>query len=359
VGVTFALLPGYQDRMATPHSQTDIDKEFMRHALGLAVRGLGVTTPNPSVGCVIVSGEHIVGRGWTQAGGRPHAEAMALVQAGERAIGSTVYVTLEPCAHESPRGLSCSDALITAKVNRVVFAMADPDPRTAGQGRARLAAAGVSVTTRVCEAEATWHLRGYRMRVAKARPWVTLKLAVTMDGFIAQTDATSQWLTGSVARDHVHQLRSQQDAIVVGNGTVRADNPKLGVRLPGLEHRSPVPIILSRSLKSAPPGTHLAENTKTRVVAAPVMADFLTNLGYEGMMHVLVEGGAATAAEFLSADLVDEIHLYRAPVLLGQGRHMSAFLDAQQLASAHGLWYITDQRRLGVDDLTIYHRIRE
>jgi diaminohydroxyphosphoribosylaminopyrimidine deaminase / 5-amino-6-(5-phosphoribosylamino)uracil reductase len=338
--------------------QTDIDVRYMRHALLLGARGLGVATPNPCVGCVIVNHGRIVGRGWTQAGGRPHGEFMALSQAGDLARGATLYTTLEPCAHVSPRGPSCSDQLIAAGVSRVVMAMIDPDPRTAGQGQARLEAAGISTLAGVCAVEARDQLRAFIQRLALGRPWVTLKLAITLDGFTAQADGTSQWITGDAARQHAHLMRSQQDALIVGHGTVLADNPRLDVRLPGLEARAPVPIILSHAATAAPAGSHLAKNPKTRVANAKDIPAFLSKLASDGMLHVLVEGGADTAARFLAADMVDEVHLYRAPVLLGQGRHMSAFLDARQLSTAHGLWHIQDTRQLGVDELTLYRRIR-
>lgn len=324
----------------------------MRHALVLAGRGIGMATPNPSVGCVIVKDGQIVGRGWTQPGGRPHAEYAALEMAGALARGATCYTTLEPCAHSSVRGPACSDRLIAAGVSRVVMAMIDPDIRTAGEGKARLEAVGVSVTLGVCEAEARHQLRAFRLRLALQRPWVTLKLAVTLDGFIAQPDGVSQWITGPDSRAHAHLVRARQDAIIVGSGTAARDHPQLTVRLPGLEDRRPQPIILS-----ARNFAHAIEGA--RVVAAPDLPRFLTGLGAEGMLQVLVEGGARTAAAFLQADVVDEIHLYRAPVLLGQGRHMSDSLAGQDLATAHGVWAIRETRRLGPDDWTMYLRNRE
>ncbi len=327
----------------------------MRHALGLAMRGAGLTTPNPAVGCVIVKDNRIIARGWTQPGGRPHGEFMALDEAGAAARGATVYSTLEPCAHDSVRGPCCAGELIKAGVARVVFAMADPDPRTAGKGKAQLAAAGIAVTENILGQEAAHQVRAFRLRLAGKRPWVTLKLAVTLDGFIAEADGTSKWITGERARDHAHLVRSVQDAILIGRGTALQDNPQLAVRLPGLEPRAPQPIILSSTMSQMPEKTALA---KARVVAAPDIGFFLSTLANEGMLAVLVEGGAATAARFIAADCVDEIHLYRAPLLLGQGRHMSAALPAQKLADVHGRWGLHETRTLGADQLTVYLRTR-
>jgi diaminohydroxyphosphoribosylaminopyrimidine deaminase / 5-amino-6-(5-phosphoribosylamino)uracil reductase len=335
------------------YAETDI--RYMRAALALADRGLGITTPNPAVGCVIIREGKIVGRGFTQKGGRPHGEFMALAQAGALAKGATVYTTLEPCAHDSSRGPACSNMLISAGVSRVVMAITDPDPRTAGKGRARLEAAGMQVTTGVCADAAHYQLRAFQLRLAKARPWVTLKMAVTLDGFIAQTDGTSQWISGPDSRAHVHLIRARQDAIIIGRGTDEKDAPQLTVRLAGLQSRSPQPIIFS---------TQTAESGAARPVAAKVMTApdlgvFLAGLAAEGMLHVLVEGGATTAGRFLDADLIDEIHLYRAPVLLGQGRQMSDMQSTRQLSQTHGRWCVHETRSLGADQLTVYLRTRE
>jgi diaminohydroxyphosphoribosylaminopyrimidine deaminase / 5-amino-6-(5-phosphoribosylamino)uracil reductase len=327
-------------------------EDHMRHALTLANRGVGLTTPNPSVGCVIVKNQRIIGRGWTQSGGRPHGEYMALAQAGDAARGATLYTTLEPCAHVSERGPSCTSQILNTGIAHVVMAMLDPDPRTAGRGRDALEASGISVSIGTLQKEARHQLRAFLMRLTHKRPWVTLKLAVTMDGFIAQSDGTSKWITGAESRAHAHVTRARSDAIIVGRGTSDADSPKLDVRLAGLEQRSPQPIILSSnsSTSSVP---------NARVVAAPDLPFFLTTLANEGMLNVLVEGGAATAGRFLKADMVDEIHLYRAPILLGRGCHMSGTLGAQKLDEAHGLWKMSDSRSLGVDQLSVYLRTRE
>ncbi|MGL4313209.1 MAG: bifunctional diaminohydroxyphosphoribosylaminopyrimidine deaminase/5-amino-6-(5-phosphoribosylamino)uracil reductase RibD, partial [Sphingomonas sp.] len=217
----------------------------MGAALALAERGRGLTAPNPNVGCVIVQDGRVVGRGWTQPGGRPHAEAMALAEAGARAAGATVYTTLEPCAHVSPRGPACADLLTAAGVARVVAALRDPDPRTDGEGLARLAAAGIVVTAGIREAEARRSMAGFLTRRAFARPFVTLKLATSLDGAIARADGESQWITGPEARAHAHLERARHEAILVGRGTYHADAPRLNVRLPGLEERSPRRVILT------------------------------------------------------------------------------------------------------------------
>jgi len=230
---------------------SDNDESHMAQALALARRGLGTTWPNPSVGCVVVgaSGE-IVGRGVTAPGGRPHAEAVALDRAGRSAADSTLYVTLAPCAHEG-RGAACSDAIAAAAPARVVVAMDDPDPRTAGHGIARLRAAGIEVTEGVLHDEACEVTLGHVLRVTEGRPAVTLKLAVGSDGLVPRGEGGAPtWLTGDLARAHAHLLRARTDAILVGRGTVVADNPSLTCRLPGMECRSPVRVILDRRLRT-------------------------------------------------------------------------------------------------------------
>jgi diaminohydroxyphosphoribosylaminopyrimidine deaminase/5-amino-6-(5-phosphoribosylamino)uracil reductase len=203
----------------------------MAAALALAERGRGRTAPNPGVGCLIVKNGHVIGRGWTQPGGRPHAEAMALKQAGSEAEGATVYVTLEPCAHLSLRGPACADLLAEARPARIVAAIGDPDPRTAGEGFARLRAAGIAVEEGVLAAEARRSMAGFLTRVAHGRPLVTLKLATSLDGAIALASGESQWITGPQARAHVHLERSRHEAILVGRGTWETDAPRLDVRL--------------------------------------------------------------------------------------------------------------------------------
>jgi len=316
----------------------------MGAALALAERSRGRTAPNPNVGCVIVREDRVVGRGWTQVGGRPHAEAMALAEAGAKARGATAYVTLEPCAHQSPRGPACSDLLIEAGVARVVAALEDHDARTAGQGFTRLEAAGIAVTQGVRANEAGRSMAGFLTRQALDRPHVTLKLATSLDGCIAMADGSSRWITGAQARAHAHLERSRHEAILVGRGTYDADAPRLDVRLPGLEAQGPKRVLLSATVQNLPGWT---------VIAAP--QDIAT---LPGVDHILVEGGAAVASAFLAADLVDRLLLYRAPILIGGGKPALRDIGLTDLTEAHGRWAIVDARQLGMDRLEVYERER-
>ncbi|SEL68257.1 diaminohydroxyphosphoribosylaminopyrimidine deaminase [Sphingomonas palmae] len=310
----------------------------MGASLALAERTRGLTAPNPNVGCVIVADNVVVARGWTQAGGRPHAEAMALEQAGARAAGATAYVTLEPCAHVSSRGPACSDLLVAAGVARVVVSHRDPDPRTNGQGIDRLRAAGIVVDTGVREHDAARVMAGFTTRRSHARPFVTLKLALSLDGAAAMADGRSQWITGAEARAHAHIERARHEAILVGRGTWEADRPQLDVRLPGLEQRSPERVVLSSQSIDG-----------VRTIARPAEIAGLTG------DHLLIEGGARTAAAFLAADLVDRLLLYRAPVIVGGGRTLPD-IGLTDLMHAHGRWRLTDARALGSDRLEVYER---
>jgi diaminohydroxyphosphoribosylaminopyrimidine deaminase/5-amino-6-(5-phosphoribosylamino)uracil reductase len=316
----------------------------MGTALALAERGRGRTAPNPNVGCVIVREGRVVGRGWTQAGGRPHAEAMALAEAGAGARGAIAYVTLEPCTHRSPRGPACSDLLIEAGVARVVAALEDPDARTAGQGFARLEAAGIAVTREVRAHEARRSMAGFLARQALGRPHVTLKLATSLDGCIAMADGSSRWITGPQARAHAHLERSRHEAILVGRGTYDVDAPRLDVRLAGLEARGPMRVLLSSTVQDVPGWT---------VIAAPQDIASLP-----GVDHILVEGGAAVASAFLAADLVDRLLLYRAPILIGGGKPALRDIGLTNLATAHRRWTPVDARQLGSDRLEVYERER-
>ena len=215
------------------------DGRWMAAALMLSQRTRGRTAPNPNVGCVIVRDGVVVGRGWTRPGGRPHAEAIALAEAGERARGATAYVTLEPCAHVSPRGPACSTLLIDAGVARVVIGVGDPDPRTNGAGAERLRAAGIDVVQGVLAPEARRAMAGFLTRQARGRPYVTLKLATSLDGRIALCSGESRWITGAQARAHAHLERARHEAILVGRGTWEADHPKLDVRLPAWKNARP------------------------------------------------------------------------------------------------------------------------
>jgi diaminohydroxyphosphoribosylaminopyrimidine deaminase/5-amino-6-(5-phosphoribosylamino)uracil reductase len=327
-------------------ASTSDDIRHMRHALRLAERGLGRVAPNPAVGCVIVSRSGVVvGRGATADGGRPHAEAIALAQAGAAAKGATAYVTLEPCAHfgQTP---PCADALITAGIGRVVAATKDPDPRVNGQGLERLRAAGVAVTENVCEAEARELNLGFILRIRDARPLVALKIAQSADGYVADANGKSQWITSEHARRHGHLLRVKHDAILVGIGTVLADDPALTCRLPGLEKCSPVRVVLDSKLR-LPADSHLARSARETPVIVfttaeedseelvrlgvivekvppdgehrPDVAAVLHALATRGITRVLIEGGPSVHAAFLKAKLVDRVHLYTAPLLIGEG----------------------------------------
>lgn len=328
------------------------DERWIDAALALGGRGLGRTAPNPSVGCIIVKDGRVAGRGWTQPGGRPHAEAEALAQAGAAARGATAYVTLEPCAHVSARGPACTDGLIAAGVARVIVAIVDPDPRTAGQGVERLRAAGIDVSTGVCEAAARRAIEGFLMRQAQRRPFVTLKLAMSIDGRIALADGRSRWITGTAARAHTHLLRARSDLIVVGRGTLEADDPALDVRLSGLEDRSPRIAVMSRSLSAIPAGRKAARSDSL-VIAGPAAID-----GTDGVNDVLVEGGAGVAAAFIAADRVDRLLVYRAPIVIGDGLAGVDDIGLADLADAHGRWQAVESRRLGNDGLEVYDRTR-
>jgi diaminohydroxyphosphoribosylaminopyrimidine deaminase/5-amino-6-(5-phosphoribosylamino)uracil reductase len=337
----------------------------MRHALRLAQRGLGNVAPNPAVGCVLVSGEgHIVGRGWTQPGGRPHAETVALAQAGDRAKGATAYVTLEPCSHHGQTP-PCADALVAAGVSRVVGAVLDPDPRVGGAGFARLERVGIQVTSGVLESEARALNHGFFQRVTENRPLIALKIAASADFFVADAAGNSRWITGERARAHGHMQRAKHDAILVGIGTVLADDPALTCRLPGLAQRSPVRIVLDSKLRLPlssqlvrTAGVHpvMAFTTATdggeslrakgveieRVVAddtgRPDLAAVLGVLALRGLTRVLVEGGPEVHAAFLKRRLVDLIHIYRAPLLIGEGgRPAIAGFGRMQLNAAPSL----------------------
>ncbi|OCC22449.1 riboflavin biosynthesis protein RibD [Croceicoccus estronivorus] len=314
----------------------------MASAARLAARGRPVSRPNPAVGAVIIRDGVVVGRGWTRPGGRPHAEAEALAMAGEAARGATLYVTLEPCAHQSARGPSCTSLICESGIATVIAGVEDPDPRTAGDGFARLRAAGITVRLLPIPA-ARISLEGYLMQRRHGRPHVTLKLATSLDGCIALADGTSQWITGEAARAHVHSMRAKADAILVGGGTLRADSPRLDVRLSGLEARSPERWVLTRG--AAPAGW--------QAIASPeAIADM------DGVQYLFVEGGAACAAAFLKADLVDRLLLYRAPVVIGAGRHAIGDIGIADLASAHGRWQSGDRLTLGSDTLETYERKR-
>ncbi|HEX6377133.1 MAG TPA: bifunctional diaminohydroxyphosphoribosylaminopyrimidine deaminase/5-amino-6-(5-phosphoribosylamino)uracil reductase RibD [Allosphingosinicella sp.] len=320
-----------------------LDERFMGAAVALGERGRGNTAPNPNVGCVIVRDGIVAGRGWTQPGGRPHAEAMALAEAGEAALGATVYVTLEPCCHCSERGPACADLLVEAGVTRVVAALGDPDGRIAGGGFERLRKAGIEIETGPAAAAAARSMAGFLTRVRLGRPYITLKLAMSLDGKIALPSGESRWITGEDARAQVHLERARSDMILVGRGTFDRDRPKLDVRLPGLERGSPRRALLTRGE---------AVEGWTRLGAPEEV------YGLDDVNDLLVEGGSATASAFLAADLVDRMLIYRAPILIGDGKSSVGYIGLTDLADAHRRWTLADSRMLGIDRLEVYERDR-
>ncbi|MDY0873080.1 bifunctional diaminohydroxyphosphoribosylaminopyrimidine deaminase/5-amino-6-(5-phosphoribosylamino)uracil reductase RibD [Dongia rigui] len=349
----------------------------MSAALGLGRRNLGRTWPNPSVGCVIVKDGRVVGRGYTQPGGRPHAETQALVQAGSEARGATAYVTLEPCAHHG-KTPPCAEALVAAGIQRCVIATGDPDPRVAGGGIAILKAAGIEITEGVLEAEARESNAGFFTRIKLGRPLVTLKLATTLDGRIATLSGESKWITGPGARAAGHQLRATHDAIMVGSGTVLADDPELTCRLPGLEDRSPIRIVLDTRLRIPPTAKLLADQdrfptwvvTKPGHPARPEMSNLLhvegsdsarlrsvlMELGARGLTRVLVEGGATLATNLLKEDLVDRIAWFQAPFVIGNdGMAGIGELGRGELDRISRFKLLSEQR-VGPDSVALYSR---
>ncbi len=366
--------------MAAPTPEED--RRWMRLALALARRGLGRVAPNPAVGCVIVKDGRLLGRGWTRPGGRPHAETEALRQAGEAAGGATAYVTLEPCAHHG-KTPPCADALAVAGVARVVAAAGDPDPRVNGKGLAKLREAGVAVETGLLQDEAEEMNRGFLSRHRRGRPWLTLKLASSLDGRIATASGDSRWITGAESRRLVHLMRAESDAILVGAGTLRADDPALDVRIEGMEERSPLPVLLDPSL-SLPARSRLARAAGARPVLAlhgpnpdPSHAARLRAAGVElqevapapagldpaaclraladrGVNIAFCEGGGRLAASLLHAGLVDEIAWFAGGVALGEDALPALGpLGLSRLADA-SRWTCISHRRMGPDALTLW-----
>lgn len=313
------------------------DERFMADAIALSRQNLGQTGPNPSVGCVIVKDGTLVGSAITAFGGRPHAETQALAIAGEAAQGATAYVTLEPCSHYG-KTPPCANALVAAGIARVVVGLTDPDPRVSGRGLAILRDAGIEVVSGVLEKEVRQTLRAYLMRQMKARPYVTLKLAVSSDGMIGREGVGQVKITGPATKEQVHRLRAECDAILVGIGTALGDDPELNVRLPGLEDRSPVRIVLDRHLRLPlhsklvqtarhipviAVGDRFSENADAlkaagvEILDAVDLGDLLSKLAARGMSSLLVEGGARVARSFLAAGLVDHILLFEGPIEIG------------------------------------------
>jgi diaminohydroxyphosphoribosylaminopyrimidine deaminase/5-amino-6-(5-phosphoribosylamino)uracil reductase len=315
----------------------------MKNAVRLGEAARGHTAPNPNVGCVIVLGDKIVGQGATAPGGRPHAEAVALELAGKKAKGATLYTTLEPCAHASERGPTCSALIPAAGIARVVIGIKDPDPRTAGDGIKMLKKAGIEVKTGVARDAARDSMSGYLSRIERGRPRITLKLALSIDGKVALPSGESKWITGEDARAHVHLERARSDMILVGRGTYLADRPKLDVRLPGLEQWSPRRALLTSGEAVAGWETLSSPQDVYRL---------------HDVNDLLVEGGSATATAFLAADLVDRILIYRAPILVGEGKSSFGYIGLDAIADAHGRWRAGDGSRLGIDRLEVYERVQ-
>jgi diaminohydroxyphosphoribosylaminopyrimidine deaminase/5-amino-6-(5-phosphoribosylamino)uracil reductase len=364
------------------------DQRFMQLALTLGRRGLGRTWPNPAVGAVVVNDGVVVGRGWTQAGGRPHAEPVALQRAGDAARGATLYVTLEPCSHlgKSP---PCTDAVIAAGIKRVVSAIEDPNPEVAGQGHAKLRAAGISVDIGLGAAEAARDHAGHFRRVRDHRPHVILKLAVSADDKIAGSGHKPVAISGDEAKARTHLLRAQSDAILVGVGTVLTDDPLLTCRLPGMEARSPVRVVLDQALRipgdsrlvhsaravplwvitsklaEAPAATMLgaagAEVMRIAGTGMPLpgldLAAVLHALTDKGITRLLVEGGARVASSFVAGGLVDEFWLVRGARAIGSDG-VAALNDAPLTSITQSPGFrLRASEQLGEDILTVYERI--
>ncbi len=361
------------------------DRTFMRAALALARRGLGRVAPNPAVGCIIVKNGRIVGRGWTQPGGRPHAESVALEEAGGDAAGADVFVTLEPCSHHG-KTPPCAEALIRAQVARCVVALEDPDPRVKGGGAQRLRAAGIKVETGLMKEEAARLNEGYLLHRREGRPLVSLKLATTLDGRIATDSGDSRWITGPLARAAGHRLRATHDAIMVGGGTALRDNPRLDCRLAGLEERSPLRVVMDGSLSL--PLTHdLVASAATRPTVLMTrkhqdksrlqayrdskveveileheesgmmkIGKALERLAERGVTRLLVEGGGQLAASLMRANLVDRLYWFRAAKVIGaEGRPGLGGLQLGSLKEAPR-FRLDFVRHVGEDLLERYSR---
>jgi len=378
------IFPRAEEQSGQNTEANAVDRRFMKLALALGRRGLGRTWPNPAVGAVVVKDGVIVGRGWTQPGGRPHAEPVALAQASSAARGATLYVTLEPCSHvgKSP---PCADAIIAAGIARVVSAVEDPNPEVAGQGHAKLRNAGIEVDVGLEAAEAGRAHDGHFRRVRERRPHVILKLAVSTDDKIGAAGHRQVAISGETANARVHLLRAQSDAVLVGIGTVLSDDPLLTCRLPGMEARSPVRVVLDRSLRT--PGNsrlvHSARNTPLWVVTssladAPAAAilgaagaqvirvastpsgldvsEVLHTLAARGITRLLIEGGARVASSFVVAGLIDEFCLLRGAEAIGVDG--VAALDAMPLSAItqSSAFRVRASESLGPDTLTVYER---
>jgi diaminohydroxyphosphoribosylaminopyrimidine deaminase/5-amino-6-(5-phosphoribosylamino)uracil reductase len=355
------------------------DERYMTLALGLAQRGLGRVWPNPAVGCVIVNGTgHLVGRGWTQPGGRPHAETEALRLAGARARGATAFVTLEPCAHHG-KTPPCAQALIDAGLARVVSAIEDPDARVSGAGHALLKAAGIAVRTNVLANRARQANAGFFSRIQRSRPEVTLKLATTLDGKIALAGGESRWITGERARAHTHLVRARHDAVMIGIGTALADDPELTCRLPGIDASNLVRIVVDTNARLSPASklghsaafqpvwlvtsntadTGALQKAGAKIITVPPdetavdLSAAMNALAAQGLTRLLVEGGATLATSLIKANLVDRLLWYRAPSIMGEGTQAVASLDLSGLGDMPRFRH-EETIRLGEDVLETY-----
>ena len=357
------------------HAADERDRGYMQRALRLAERGLYDTRPNPAVGCVLVVGEEIVGEGWTQPAGGPHAERVALTAAGARSLGATAYVTLEPCSHHGRTG-PCADALIEAGIARVVCPLVDPNPLVAGAGIGKLERAGIAVTVGVLRGPAEALNRGHISRMSRNRPWVRVKVAASLDGRTALASGASRWITGDAARADVHRWRARSSAVLTGIGTVLADDPALTARLddPEVDVLQPARVIVDSRFRTPVtantlrmPGSVLIFGTDTRGERARLLAEagaqvervpgssrcdlnaVLARLAALEHNDVLVEAGPTLSGAFLEAGLIDELILYMAPIVLGDGaRGMFTTPELTDLAERHSL-EIDDVRMLGSD----------
>jgi len=362
----------------------------MQAALGLAQRSLGQVSPNPAVGCILVRpdlGDRVVGRGWTQPGGRPHAESEALRRAGELANGATAYVTLEPCSHTGQTA-PCADALINARVKRVVIAMQDPDPRVSGRGIAKLKKAGLEIKTEVLKSNSEFVNIGFINKIQMLRPYFSWKTATSLDGKISTTSGHSKWITEPDARQVGHLLRARNDAIIIGIGTALIDDPDLTCRLPGCREISPIRIVVDSKLRlplthklvisahqfetwiftsknPIPEKTTALQNAGISIFKCDESSDghldikkLSQTLAKQGLTRVLIEGGANLSSSFLSHDLVDQIFWFRAPKIIGS--------DGLPATKCLNILTIDDTRAftqqgtydIGRDRLEIYHRNR-
>lgn len=355
-------------------SITARDERHMREAIELSLAHVGRTGPNPSVGCVIVKDGEVVGRGVTALGGRPHAEPQAIAEAGEKARGATAYVTLEPCSHHG-KTPPCANAIVAAGIARVVVAVADPDPRVSGRGLKILADADIEVTIGILQKEARRAMAGYLTRQTKGRPQVTLKLAVSADGMLGRKGEGQVAITGPDAREAVHRLRAESDAILVGIGTAIADDPELTVRLPGLESASPLRIVLDRRaelpvssklaqtagavpvLLAVAPGASgnraLLQDKGLEILEIAGIEDLLGTLAQRGVSSLMVEGGARVAGNLLARGLVDRIHLYDSQVVIGEPGVASP-ITADRLPAG---FVRIEQRQVGADRLQVFERL--